>query len=205
MNDAATCRTINALRSVWRRSVARAPDPSDGDTDSYAAQRRDRSEDDTGRHRHGQRIEQDRVVDRDFGGACREPRDEDDEQIHAPAGDRQPERARRESRGACSRSAAAQQPAAAAGAERTADRAISRSRRDHAGQHQVGDAGADDQQHEPGGAEQHQQRGAEVDGQLVLQRTGDRAVAARGGIRRRDARSAIRPRRGRDPRALWQR
>ena len=67
----------------------------------------------------------------------------------------------------------------ATGAERGPERQLALSPH-HPGQREIGDVGAGDQQHQPGGAQQDQQHRTGVAGQLLTQRCGEGGVAGVG-------------------------
>ena len=96
MNDAATCTTMSALRMLCRLCVdaaavaQRRRDPTGCRRAPEPIRRPDPSATET-----SERVEQDRSVDADLGGARREALGERDQQIQAPARERQAEQRRR--------------------------------------------------------------------------------------------------------------
>ena len=99
-----------------------------------------------------------------------------DEQIHADEGEQQPARAAGEREDQALGDELAQQPPAA-GAERRAQRELAIApHRPRDGE--VGDAGADDEEHETGRAHQDEERRFEVPRELAAQRAGGERVTA---------------------------
>ena len=177
MKDAATCTTISALRMPCGACVTRPLSRERRRHRQAAVESRNGAEDQPGGHRDEERIEQDGRVDVDFGRARREALGKRDQQLHAQVRQHKADGAADHAR-ACVLSVSScrsRRVRLAPSARADGHLALAAN---HARQHQVRDAGADNQQHECGRPEEDEQRAAKGLRQSAPAARGDGAVAA---------------------------